>query len=48
MTAKDMLLQDAMKTAIKGEKKRLRMKRILAISLGVNLILTILVIIKRH
>lgn len=51
MTAKDMLLQDAMKTAIKSEKRRLRTKRILMVSAGLNVITGILLILllkKRH
>lgn len=47
MTAKDMLLSDALTTAIKGEKKRLRIKKILMISLGLNIILMILAIKRR-
>lgn len=51
MTAREMLLQDAMKTAIKSEKRRLRLKRILMVSTALNVITGILLILalkKRH
>lgn len=50
MTAKDMILEDAMETAIRSEKKRIITRRLFIVSAGLNVLLGIMLLLatKRH